>query len=71
MNITKENINIICDISGCTNKAQYRLDLRKNLFNSKTYICDKCMNEIYSFIAKQKTPKGVKNVFAKPKKVEK
>ena len=70
MNITKENINIICDISGCTNKAEYRLDLKKNIFNSKTYICENCMNEIYSFIAKQKTPKSVKNVFAKPKKVQ-
>ena len=70
MNITKENINIICDISGCTNKAEYRLDLKKNIYKSKTYICENCMNEIYSFIAKQKTPKSVKNVFAKPKKVQ-
>ncbi len=70
MNITQINHNIKCDISGCKNKATYRIDLKKNLFNTRTHICESCLTEIYKFMAKKKTPKGVKNAFAKPKRVE-
>lgn len=70
MNITKITNNIRCDISGCSNKATYRLDLKRNMFNNRTHICDNCLTEIYKFMAKQKTPKAIKNAFATPKKIE-
>lgn len=70
MNITKLNNNIRCDIAGCSNKASYRLDLKRNMFNTRTHICENCLTEIYKYMAKKKTPKAVKNVFATPKKIE-
>ncbi len=70
MNITQSDLNIKCEISGCTHQANYSIELKKSFFHAKTHICEDCMKEIYNFMAKKVTPKSIKNPLKLPKKIE-
>ncbi|MCK9574965.1 MAG: hypothetical protein M0R51_03240 [Clostridia bacterium] len=65
MNITKNVYKIKCDVHGCKNNAEYRIEFKKLLRNSDMNICKDCLKSLYIEMAKIIVPKSPQNMLTK------
>ena len=68
MRIYKTQFKTKCDFLGCKNLADNTICDNDDL-NKKLNLCEKCLQEIYSSVAKTITPKSIDAPFKKPKKL--
>lgn len=71
MTLEKVNLNIKCDMPGCSNKAEYMLKSRKMFKIGDMFFCKQCLEELYAEIGKIIIPKSPENIFKKIKVKEK
>ena len=65
MNIEKNIHKIKCDVNGCKNMAEHRIEFKKLVRNSDMHICSSCLNALYSEMAKLIVPKSPQNMLVK------
>ena len=61
MKIIDENRKVQCDMGHCRTLSTYIIEVDENRRHD-IHICKDCFNELYSLMAKIKTPKGAINV---------
>lgn len=64
-----ENVKVKCDFVGCSNMANYAIDLKRGIFGGTTDICSSCLNELYELSGKFIVPKSPQNII-KQKEME-
>ena len=61
MRIVREEYDVRCDIGHCKNTSSYAIEVDDNKRHN-IHICKACFDELYSHMARIKTPKSVENV---------
>lgn len=59
MEIIECNNNIKCEIGACKSRATHAVKPARVGIRGRIYMCDKCMNELYSAIGAVIVPKSV------------
>lgn len=65
MEIKETNLKVCCDILGCKNLAKYFIENKGFLLDKRIYICEHCIEEIYSWYSKKTKPKAISNMLNK------
>ena len=71
MLVEQAKVKVKCDASGCVNTCDYVIVNKRFIFDGNVYLCNGCMNELYSEIGKFMVPKNVKPIYNKGGKGEK
>ncbi len=60
--------NTKCDSSDCVNKCEYAIVNRRFIFDGSIYLCQRCLNALYSEIGRFILPKNIKPIYKKERK---
>lgn len=64
-----EKVKVKCDFVGCTNMADYSINLKRGIFGGTTDICDHCLRELYSLCGRYVVPQSPPNMLRKKEKI--
>lgn len=70
MLVEKSKTKVKCDASGCNNLSDYTIVNKKFVFDGNVYLCEQCLNILYTEIGKFIVPKNLKPIYKKGGKDE-
>ena len=65
MIVEKAKTKVKCDASGCNNICVYSIVNKRFIFDGNVYLCEKCLNELYTELGKFVMPKTIKPIYKK------
>ncbi len=70
MIVERAKVRVKCDASSCNNPSDYVIVNKKFIFDGNFYLCEKCMNQLYSELGKFILPKNILPLYRKGAKSE-
>ena len=60
-----KNITTRCDMSGCNNMADFKIELKRDKFLGTTDLCKSCLKDLYLLCGKYIVPQSPPNMLRK------
>lgn len=71
MEIIENNNHVKCELGGCKNRATHAVKFAGAGLRSRIFVCEKCLNELYTAIGATVVPKSVETAKSKAAKRDK